>query len=78
MENVNLRNETPTDANNVLPAVFGQIGCFVRLKGSRNKHQVLLDEHIGNHYPNCVTVIELCNGEITNTTWSRLYEWVSK
>jgi len=59
-------------------AVFGEIGCYVKMVGSRNKHQVLLDEHIGNHLPNCVTVIELCSGEKTNTTWYRLSEWPSK
>jgi len=35
-----------------------------------------LDEHIGNHSPNCVTVVEMCTGEKTNTTWSRLSEWM--
>ena len=78
MQKDNLKNEHPTDANNVLSAVFGEIGCYVKMRGSRNKHQVIADEHIGNHLPNCVTVIELSNGEETNTTWSRLSEWFVK
>lgn len=54
---------------------FGSIGCFVLLKGERTKHKVVLDEHIGNGLPNCVTVIELCSGISSNTTWSNLFEW---
>lgn len=66
------------EANTVLSAVFGQIGCYVKMRGSRNKHIVVSDEHIGNHLPNCVTVVELCNGETTQTTWARLSEWSVK
>lgn len=54
---------------------FGEIGCFVKLKGSNTKHQVISDEHIGNHLPNCVEVIELCTCEKTKTTWAKLSEW---
>jgi len=75
-QNVDGLNVSPAIAKPMLPAVFGEIGCFVKMRGSRNKHKVLLDEHIGNHSPNCVTVVEMCTGEKTNTTWSRLSEWM--
>jgi hypothetical protein len=57
---------------------YGEIGCFVRMKGIRTKHKVVGIEHIGNHFPDLVIVIELCTGEKTNTTWRELSEWQSK
>ena len=71
-------NVSPAIAKPMLPAVWGEIGCFVKMRGSRNKHQVLLDEHVGHYLPNRVTVVELCTGEKTDTTWSMLSEWSSK
>jgi len=54
---------------------MSNIGKFVKLKGSRNKHVVVSDEHIGNHLPNCVTVREVKSVEETTTTWSDLSLW---
>ena len=59
-----------TTVKTPLPS-FGQVGCFVKLRGSRNKHKVLLDEHIGNNLPNRVTVIEVISGDTTDTTWGK-------
>lgn len=57
---------------------FGEIGCFVKVVGNRNKHQVISDEHIDDYLQNCVTVVELCTEKETSTTWARLLEWETK
>ena len=54
---------------------FGSIGCFVKMRGNRNKHIVILDEDTGFASPNLVVVKEVKSGEETETTWDYLREW---
>ena len=54
---------------------FGEVGCFVKVRGYRTKHVVVSDDHIGHHSPNCITSKEIKSGEERHTTWRELSEW---
>lgn len=50
------------------------VGTFVKIKGSRNKHQVISDCMRPSN-SNEVKVVQLMNNEVRTTTWINIQKW---